>query len=78
MPSIRILTERRPAHTHGNRRQHERTAVVFYNRSKTAIDDVQIHFVPILFAANINSFSETPNLFGMSLDKDNIGCKNHR
>jgi hypothetical protein len=54
VPSIRISTGRRLAHTHRNRRQHERTAVVFYNRGKTAIFNVQIHFVPILYATNIN------------------------
>ena len=54
VPSIRISTERRLAHTHRKRRQHEGIAVVFNNLCKTAIFNVQIHFVPILYAANIN------------------------
>ena len=39
----------------------------------------QIHFVPILYGANINRIFKKPNLFGMSLDKDNIewGLKLH-
>lgn len=35
----------------------------------------QIHFVPILYGTNINRFFINQNLYGMNLNKVNIGRK---